>query len=306
MSVAEQVTVMRAARRERRLDHFPYLALLPLTLLLAAFTFFPVGYAGWSSLHELLLSRPQSAPFIGLGNYAEVVASSYFRSSLVTTLLFTVVTTAVTLVLGLAFALLLNAPLRSARVAQVLVLLPWAIPTVAAGIMWRWIFNGSYGPFNGLLYSAGLIREYVPWLGESLGAQLAVSVAHVWRSTPLPTLLFLASLQLIPRELVEAVRIDGGGAFQALRNVALPLLRPTIMIVAIYQTIVSLTTFDLVYVMTGGGPGDATSLLSYFTYVEIFKGLNVGTGSALAFLLGLVSLIFIGAYLYLLKSESLE
>jgi ABC-type sugar transport system permease subunit len=288
------------------LDLFPYAAVLPLVLILGGFTFFPLGYAGWSSFHRLLLTSPLTTPFIGLDNYVQVVQDASFWDSLTTTLLFTLVVTSATLVLALAFALLLNKPIRAAKLVQVFVLLPWAIPTVGAGIIWKWIFNGSYGPLNGALYSLGVIRHYQPWLGESATAQLAVAVACVWQAAPLATVLFLAALQLIPKDLLEAVWLDGGGSGQALRAVILPLLLPTIMVLAIYLTMMSLTTFDLVYVMTGGGPGDATSLLSYLAYVQIFKGLNLGTGAALAFIIALISLVFIAFYLRLLRSEELR
>jgi multiple sugar transport system permease protein len=185
----------------------------------------------------------------------------------------------------------------------VLILLPWAIPAVTSGLLWKWLLNADFGALNGLLYSLGIINSYIPFLATPELARLSLILAQVWKEGPLAAIFFLAGLQLIPKETYEAARIDGGGSWRIFRYITLPLLRPTLLVVLVYETMTAILTFDIIAVMTGGGPANGTALISWFAYAEIFKNLNLGHGSALAFIIALITLVLIILYLRVLRPE---
>jgi len=284
-----------ATRAESR---YAYLTLLPVLLIMAAFSLYPIGYSVYLSLHKEVLTDPLNSPFVGFQNFSDVLHSYYLTSSLVSTAAFMAMAVPGVMIFGLLSALLLNEAFAGARILRVAILLPWAMPAVVSGIVWRWLLNGDYGLVNSALFQLGIIPDYIPWLSQPALARVGLAVAHVWREGPL-----LAGLQTISPDLYSAAAVGGAGRVAAFRRITLPLLRPTIVIVLIYETIVAATTFDLVYVMTGGGPADATSLISWFAYAEVFKFLDLGTGAALAFLIALVLLGVIILYLRILRSE---
>ncbi len=297
-----QVALPRRRYRETR---YAYATVLPVVLLVALFTIYPLLFALVTSLREVVLYRPWSQPFVGLKNYLDVVRSEFFASAWAHTLTFVVGAVPLATVLGFAIAHLLNGRSRLAAWLNVTILLPWAIPTVISGIIWAWIFNSSYGAFNGALYSLGLIDSYVPWLSRPRTALLCVLFAHVWKEVPLTSILYLAALQAIPDELYDAARVDGAGALAILRRVTIPLLVPTTLIIVVYETMVGIVTFDLLYVMTGGGPAGATSLISYYLYNSMFVAYNFGQGAALAVLLAAALMVFILVYMRLLRTEEI-
>lgn len=282
---------------------YPYATVLPALLVVALFTLYPLLYSLHLSLHENLLTRPLDNDFVGLQNFREVVTGYYFWRSLWSTGLFAAMAVAAVTLYGLGTALLLNRPLFSSALLRVVVLLPWAIPTVISGIIWRWILDGDYGVLNGLLLAAGAVERYVPWMSDPASARVCLVVAHVWKQGPLAAVFLLAALQVIPGALYDAARIDGAGRWNAFRFVTLPYLRPTLALVLIYETIVAVATFDLVYVMTGGGPADATAIIGWYAYTEIFRFLNLGHGAALALILAAVLLGLVVIYLRALRAE---
>lgn len=294
-----------APRRTYREARYAYATVLPVVALVALFTLYPLGSALVTSLREVVLYRPESTPFVGLKNYVDVIRSEFFASAWQHTLTFAAGAVPLATVLGFGIAHLLNSRTRMASFLNVAILLPWAIPTVISGIIWAWIFNSSYGAFNGALYSFGIIEGYVPWLSRPTTALLSVLFAHVWKEVPLTSILYLAALQAIPDELFDAARADGAGTLAALRHVTIPLLIPTTLILVVYETMIAIVTFDLLYVMTGGGPGGATSLISYYMYSSMFTSFNFGRGAALAVLLAASLVVFIALYMRLLRSEEI-
>jgi ABC-type sugar transport system permease subunit len=297
--------LMLRPRPKYREARFAYATVLPLVLLIALFTLYPIAFAVITSLREVVLYRPWSQPFTGLKNYVDVIRSEFFRTAWLHTLAFVAGAVPVATVLGFAIAHLLNARTRLAAWLNVAILLPWAIPTVISGIIWAWIFNSSYGAFNGALYSLGLINSYVPWLSRPQAALACVVFAHVWKEVPLTSILYLAAMQAIPEEFYDAARVDGAGALALLRHITLPLLIPTTLIVVVLETMVGIVTFDLLYVMTGGGPGGTTSLISYYVYNRMFVSYDFGQGAALAVLIAGSLILFIALYLRLLRTEEL-
>lgn len=278
-----------------------WLTIAPAVALIAMFTLFPLVYAAYTSVHGVLLTRPGSVPFVGLGNYADVLGGAEFATAARNTLLFTAVTVPVVTVFGLAVALLLNQRMRGIGWLRVLVLLPWSIPLVSAGIIWRLLLHGDFGAANGALLQLGLTDHYVAWLSSPDLAMGAVILAHLWREFPLPAVLFLAGLQTIPAEALDAARVDGAGPWQRFRYVTLPLLRGPLLIVLVYETTIAIAVFDLVYVLTGGGPGTATTLISWLAYVVTFRFLNLGQGAALSFLISLAILLLVVAYMRVVR-----
>jgi ABC-type sugar transport system permease subunit len=280
-----------------------YWMIAPAVLLVAAFTLYPYIYALWSSIR---VTSPLLPPaFAGLKNYKAVVTSIYFLRAVKRTLIFTAASVPITVLLGLLTASLLNRRFFGDVALKALVLLPWAIPIAISGVVWRGFFNSGWGALNALLYMVGIIPKYVGWLTTPSLATLVVITVQVWTQFPFATVLILAAMQAIPEELYEAAAIDGAGLLQRFSHVTLPGIRAMLAIVVIFETLMGLTTFDLTYALTGGGPGTATTLVSYFTWAESFKMLNFGNGSALAVILAVVSLIMILAILQFIPKGAL-
>jgi ABC-type sugar transport system permease subunit len=282
---------------------YPSLSITIPLLVIALFTLYPMLYAVRNSFYQYILTKPKVHPFIGLKNYQEVISNYYFTNSLTNTAVYTVAVVIAVLIFGLAVALLINSKVLFSHPLRIVILLPWAIPAVVAGLMWKWILNSDFGLLNGFLYGAGLIKDYIPFFANPTLAKLSLITAFVWKEGPLVTIFFLAGLQLIPNELYEAARIDGGGGWRLLRYITLPLLRPIILIVMVYETMTAILVFDLIYVLTGGGPGDSTAMISWFAYAEIFKFLNLGHGLALAIIISLIIVMLIIIYLRMLRTE---
>lgn len=284
---------------------YPYVSILVPFLVIALFTIYPVLYAVRISFYRYVLTKPNSHPFIGLKNFTEVIESYYFRTALINTAYFTLAVVIGVTVFGIGVALLLNSKAFTAPALRIIILLPWAIPAVVAGLIWKWILNSDFGILSGMLYKFGIIEQYIPFLADPRLAKMSMVMAWIWKEGPLAAIFFMAGLQLIPKELFEAARMDGGSDLRIFRHVTLPLLRPILLIVIIYETITAILVFDLIYVLTGGGPGNATSLISWFAYAEIFKNLNLGHGVALAIIIALIILVLILIYLRVIRSEEI-
>lgn len=285
---------------------YPYVSLLPSFLIIALFAIYPIIHAVRMSFYRYLLTRPGDHPFVGFDNFTRVINSYYFKNSITVTAIYTVGAVFGVILFGLGVALLLNSKIRMAGILKVVILLPWALPAVVSGLLWKWILNADFGILNGILYAAGLIDNYIPFLASPTLAKASLIMAHIWKEGPLAAIFFLAGLQLIPMELYESAEIDGGGIWRIFRHITLPLLRPVLLVVLVYETITAILTFDTIYVMTGGGPADATALISWFAYAEIFKSLNLGHGVALAIIIALMTLALILVYLQVLRTEEIE
>jgi multiple sugar transport system permease protein len=278
-------------------------SITPVLSLVALFTLFPLVYALFTSLHRVILTQPGNNPFVGASNFTAVLSESAFADAAINTLSFTLVSVPVVTLAGLAVALLLNQRIKGFGLLRVLLLLPWAIPLVSAGIIWRLLLHGSFGALNGALLQLGWIDNYAPFLSSPNMAMWSVIGVHIWREFPLPAILFLASLQTIPNNVLDAARVDGAGTWQRFRYVVLPLLKAPLLIVLVYETMISIAVFDLVYVLTGGGPGSATTLISWFAYAVTFKFLNLGQGAALSLLISAAILLLIALYIRIIRFD---
>jgi multiple sugar transport system permease protein len=271
-------------------------------LWVAVFTLFPFLYAAYLSLHKYHLIQPDH-PFTGLRNFVRVIGDELFIVAFTNTLVFTAAGVALVIGMGLAVALLLNQRLPGFGVLRALILLPWALPLVSAGIIWKLMLHANFGAVNGLLLQFGFIDSYMTFFSQMPHAMLAVIFAHVWREFPLAAILFLAGLQTISPDYYDAAKVDGAGVWARFRFVTLPLLQWTLLIVAIYETMIGLAVFDLVYILTGGGPGTGTTLISWLAWTITFKSLNLGQGAALSFLMALVLGALIWLYLRILRPD---
>jgi multiple sugar transport system permease protein len=266
----------RAWTRERALS------LLPAALLLALVVALPIARVVALSVMRTEMGEGFRLEFAGLEPYARLWQDSRWWTSLRNTAVFTALSVAAEMVLGVAFALLLHRGLRGRGLARAIVVLPWALPTAVMALAWSWIFNDSFGVANDILQRLGLVREPIAWLGQGGTAMFAMVAADVWKTTPFVTLIVLAGLQTIPHEVMEAARVDGLGARQRLARITLPLLVPSMLVALAFRMVQAYGAFDLVYVMTGGGPGGATETVSLYAYQNYFRYLDFGYGSAVA------------------------
>jgi multiple sugar transport system permease protein len=228
--------------------------------------------------------------FIGLDNYATVLSSDQFWSAAGNTALFCAGSISLTVILGTLLALLLNESFPGRGLLRAVMLLPWAIPPVVNGLIWQWLLDGQHGLINALLLGAGLISEPQAWLSQTSTAMPALILAQVWNHVPFVAVVMLAALQTVPEELYDSARLEGAGVLQRFRHITLPWLSHALLLVLVTQTMVALRTFDIIYVLTGGGPGSATTVIAWLTYVTTFNLTDFGRGNAYAYLIALVTL----------------
>ena len=281
-----------------------YLLVGPAFAIVTLFAVTPILDAVWVSLHRRLPIFNVNE-FIGLGNYSAVIRDERFWEACGTTMYFTAVSVAAELVLGLALALIMDGAWQATDGGRgwkrVIMLVPWAIPTVVSARMWEWLYHPEYGLLNFALRSSGVIRESINWLGSPVWAIHAAILMDVWKATPFAALLLLAGLQTIPRELYLAARVDGAGWWAMFRHITVPLLLPVILIVLALRTMDAIRVFDAVYVLTGGGPANSTETLSIYAYKTLFQSLQFGYGSALTTMIFLLALAVTAVYLSVLK-----
>lgn len=265
------------------------LFILPVMSVLAIVAVFPILYSLYTSFFNLKLSRPHRVPFVWFDNYFKVLTDELFLESVWRTTYFTVISVAAISILALLIALLLNEAFRGRRFISAMVLIPWAIPTVANGLLWKWIYDSGYGALNGLLYQLGLIDKYVTWLGDDDKTLPLISNAFVWKEVPLAAILILVTMKSIPADLYRAAKVDGANLLQRFVHITLPSLKPGFMLVMIYETMMAIRHFDLFFLLTEGGPADASHVVSWQIYVETFRNLSFGTGSAMSYILAIVT-----------------
>ncbi|WP_035172439.1 carbohydrate ABC transporter permease [Caldanaerobius polysaccharolyticus] len=283
-----------------------YLLVTPALLCIIIIALYPVLQTFWLSLHSMKLQFANMSRFIGLSNYAALLKDMRFWSATKNTFVFTVVSVLFELVLGLIMAMLMNKEFKGRGLIRAAVLIPWAIPTIVSALMWKFIYNDQLGVLNDILMKLGLIHGYKAWLGTPSSAMGAAIFADVWKTAPFMALLLLAGLQVIPRELYEAGKVDGASPIRQFFSITLPLLRPTIMVALIFRTLDAFRVFDLIYVMTGGGPGNSTETLSIYAYKTMFRNLDFGMGSAMAVIIFIFVFLFALFYIKLLDRDTLS
>jgi multiple sugar transport system permease protein len=258
-----------------------WILLLPALLVLLFVYGYPIVRAFWLSFFTKNLGTELQPVFAGLDNYGRMAGDGRFWQSFWTTTVFTTSAVIIELLLGLGIALVLNQKFRGRSLVRTTAILPWALPTALIGLAWGWIFNDQFGVVNDILRRVGLIEGGINWLGEPTLALMAVIFADVWKTTPFISILLLAGLQSISPDLYEAHSIDGATPWQNFTRITLPLLMPQILIALLFRFAQSFGIFDLIAVMTGGGPGGATEVVSLYIYATVMRYLDFGYGAAL-------------------------
>jgi multiple sugar transport system permease protein len=275
-----------------------YLLLAPALLVIALVAIYPLGYTLWLSCQQQILKLPWLRQgWVGLANYRELFTAARFWQALAHTVLFTVVSVALELVLGLLAALAIHRARILTGLTRAAVLLPWAIPTVVAAVIWLFLVNPAFGLIPLALSFLGASEASRVLLAHPVSAWAVIIATDAWKNTPFMTLMLLAGLQVIPADLYEAAAMDGASGWQAFRRITLPLLKPAILVALIFRTAQAFMVFDHIYALTGGGPGTATETLAFLNYQAILNDMRFGYGSALSVLIFLGSLAF--ALLYL-------
>ena len=278
----------------------------PALLVTLVFALYPVLDSFWLSLHHIFVGIPSlGRSFIGLENYLNLLHDPVAHQALFITLAFVVLSTVLELACGLVIALVIHERFRGRGLVRAAILIPWAIPTVVASQLWRYIFNDQYGFANLLLFS-DRVAEYIPWLAYPSVAFGIIVLADVWKTSCFAALLILAGLQVISDDLHDAAKVDGAGLWQRFRHITLPLLKPALLLALLFRTMDAFRVFDLVFVMTQGGPGDATQVLQFYGYQTLFTEGRLGYGSAISVAVFLMILGLSLIYLRAIGSSLLE
>lgn len=281
---------------ERRYALLGAMLIAPTVLIFCAVIVYPLISAIYLSLFQIY-TPTQEGGFVGFANYRELLASGEFWRSLVNTLIWTVGTLTLQILFGVGMALLLNQNLWFRSLARSLVLFPYFVSTVVAVLVWRWLFNDLYGILNHFIMMAGLSDMPLDWLGSMPNAMISVIFVGAWKYFPFVVIAVLARLQTVPEALYEAARIDGAGPISRFFDVTLPQLRGVLTVIILLRAIWDFKEFDLIYLLTGGGPVISTQTLSLLVYKEAFALNNMGSASAYAVAMMLVMLVFMVVYI---------
>jgi multiple sugar transport system permease protein len=277
--------------------------LVPCFLFVTVFAFYPIIYSFYLSLHKIILGLPGlGQPFVGFENYRELLRDSVAMNALKNTFIFVFVSTFFEIMFGLIIALILNRSFRGRGLVRASILVPWAIPTVVSSQMWRFLFHDKYGLLNFIFFGSDT-SAYTAWLASPAAAFAAVIAADVWKTSSFAGLLILAGLQVIPDDLYEAARIDGASSWQQFRRITLPLIKPAVLIALLFRTMDAFRVFDLVFVMTQGGPADSTNVLQFYGYKKIFTEGLMGYGSTISVLVFFITFVISLFYIKVIGSR---
>lgn len=282
------------------------LFILPVVILILFIYFYPLCESLFISFHRWKLPEIpiRGTPFVGFSNYVSLFSSPIFHTSLLVTLYYVGVSVGLAFLIGMGMALVVNEKFKGRGILRGVFLIPYMMAPVACAVMWKWMFNHSYGVFNSLLMQAG--AGSVPWLAEPFLALNSVVVVTAWFWTPWVMIILLGGLQTISLDLYKAAKVDGANAWNRFQHITLPSLLPFIGIASILMLAVLFRLPDIIYMITAGGPGVSTKVLSYYSWEQSFKYMKFGTGSAIGYYIMIVSLITIGVIFYLLKRRGVK
>ena len=284
-----------------------WLLLLPSLAVMLGVNLYPIVSTFLLSFFVAPNGINQARTFVGLGNYLAMLQDQIFWQTIGRTLYFTVISVSLELVIGLAVAQLIHSHPWGWKFLRFSLIIPWAVPTIVNGAMWRWIYSADFGALNGILLQLGLIKHYVPWLTLPNMAMNLVILADVWHMMPFVALILQAALATLPVELDEAAAVDGANAFQRFWQIRLPMLRPAILVALIARTVDAFRVFDIAYIITSGGPAFRTVTITYLTYLNTFSYGKQGTGAALSFLISIVTIGMAAVYIrFLYRPEETQ
>lgn len=299
----KSIPIKRTIRRislQQQDARVAWLLLIPSLLVILVVTFWPIVYTFILSFFNVPTGINQVKTFIGLSNYITMLKDQTFWETIGRTIYFTVVSVGLELTVGLAVAQLVHSHPWGWKFLRFSLIIPWAVPTIVNGAMWRWIYSADFGALNGLLMQLGLINHYIPWLTRPNMAMNLVILADVWHMMPFVALILQAALATLPEELDEAAAVDGANAFQRFLQIRLPLLRPAILVALIVRTVDAFRVFDIAYIITNGGPAFKTVTITYLTYLNTFSYGKQGIGAALSFLISIFTIAMAIIYIRLL------
>jgi trehalose/maltose transport system permease protein len=292
----------RSSRLRRKQTRLAWMLLLPALAVVALVALYPLGLTVWQSFtNEQFLAGLEPVEFVGLENYRNLIDDPFWWDSVWLTLKFTVITVSFELVLGMIIALVVNSGFKGRGVMRAVMLVPWAIPTVVAAQMWRWMYNDIFGVINDFLIRIHVIDKGVAWIAEPSTALASVCVVDIWKTTPFVALLLLAGLQVIPTELYEAADVDGVGKWHQFWRITFPLLIPAILVTVIFRTLDALRVFDVFYVFFGSRP-DTQTMAIYAQNTIVTIG-DVGYGAATSVAIFLIISMFVVIYTTVLRVE---
>ena len=271
----------------------------PAIILVIAFSVVPLFYVGYLSFQDMRIGM--GGGFAGLDNYRFVLEDASVIKAFTNTLYFAVLSVALATFIGLGIALLLHSDIPGAGWLVSAVVLPWAVPEIVNALIWQWIYNPNYGALNGILYSLGIFADYRAWLSSPLSAMHAVIFAYAWKLVPFVIIILYAGLTAIPTEQYESAEIDGAGDWAQFRYITLPLLAAPLGVAIMFCMVWAMRAFDIVYLLTRGGPGDGTMVLSYFVFSKAFEFGDMGAAAAVACLLALLTFALTALYMRALR-----
>lgn len=283
--------------KKSQFNSTPYLLVAPAFILMLLIVGYPIINSIYMSFLEYTVYKPHDIKFAGLANYLKVLQDPIFSEALINTILWVVFGVFFQFLFGLILALLLNKEFKGRGFIRSIILIPWVTPGVLIGLMWTWMYDGNYGVINDILLKLHIIDNYIPWLASSDTALSSVIVTIIWQGIPFFAIMLLAGLQAIPGELYEAAYVDGANSWHSFWHITMPMLKPTILVSSLLRIIWVANSVDVIYTMTGGGPGYSTHTLSVYTYIKAQKALDFGYSSTLAIYLTLI--LSTVAFLYL-------
>ncbi len=272
---------------------------LPAILLTIVVLGYPLVYSFWISLHDVSLGGGDWT-WVGLDNYRRAIESPLFWPATLRTVWFAALVTVLTTVLAFVFALALTRDFPGRGILRGLMILPWALSQIMLALTFGWIYNSTYGPLNGALFDLGIIDSYVTWFRTGTDVLVLMALALVWSLVPFAALLYLGALQTVPDTLHRAARVDGANWFQRMRLITLPWTRGTTLVVVVLSAVSGFISFGPIYLLTGGGPGTETTVLSWLGYTSAFRDFDVGLGAAIFYLMTLMVIALSGAIMLLL------
>jgi ABC-type sugar transport system permease subunit len=308
LTMEKTTSIPKRRRSLRNQDvRIAWLLIAPSLLIILGVTLWPIIYTFVLSFFIAPTGINQVRTFVGVGNYLSMLQDQAFWDTVKRTLYFTTVSVTLELIIGLAIAQLIHSRPWSWKFLRFSLIIPWAVPTIVNGAMWRWIYSADFGALNGILFQLGLIKHYIPWLTKPDTAMNLVIVADLWHTVPFVALILQAALAGLPEELNEAAAVDGANAFQRFWYIRLPLLRPAILVALIVRTVEAFRVFDIVYIITGGGPANRTITISYLTYLFSFSYGKQGTGAALSFIISIFTITMAILYIrFLYRPEETQ
>jgi len=280
-----------------------YVLLLPGLLILAAFIGWPFITSLWLSVTDQSVST-SVARFVGLENFTGALRSQIFLQTVRNTFVYTGVTVVFKLAFGIGLAVLMNQSFRLKNLARAALLLPWIVPTALSAIAWLWLFDATFSVFNWVIVRSGIADRGINWLGEGAWAMTSIIIANIWRGTPFFAISILAGLQTVDRELLDAASVDGASPWQRFWRITIPLIRPVVLIVLLFSTVQTISDFQLVYVLTRGGPANSTHLLGTLAYDVAVRAGQLSQGAAISLYMFPVLIVCVVALLMYMRRSS--